>query len=72
MQMPEHLLWHTSGSREGVKLETYLQALKKHLNQVHLHVAVKLGKSKWKARAYFDKVQIENAWESGDLAMLLS
>lgn len=71
--MPEHLLWHISGmQQDGVKLETYLQALKKHLNQVHLQVAVELGKSKWKVKAYFDKGHRENAWEIGDQVMLLT
>lgn len=61
----------TSGTQpEQVKLETSLQALQKLLNQIHLQVAVKVGKSKQKAKAYFDKSQKENTfnklnWRSG-------
>lgn len=59
--MPEHLLWYTSGTHlEGVKPETSLQALQKNLNHIHLQVAIKVGKSKQKAKAYFDKSQKEN------------
>ncbi|CAM5093112.1 unnamed protein product [Natator depressus] len=73
MRLPEHLIWHISGTQlEGIKMDTYLQNLQEHLNQVHLQVAAKLGKSRLKAKAYFDKKQRENTWEVGDQMMLLS
>uniref|UniRef100_H3AA81 Integrase catalytic domain-containing protein n=1 Tax=Latimeria chalumnae TaxID=7897 RepID=H3AA81_LATCH len=72
LRLPERLWFDLSTpQQDGIWVDKYVTELKQHLFKVAKRAAINMGKSKQKAKAYFDKHVAATEYNIGDKVMLL-